>query len=150
MNTITFITPEFAVTGELSPADFAELAARGFKTIINNRPDGESEGQMPASMQEEVARQNGLDYVHIPATQRDLFTDGVVGAMADAMANRQGPFLAHCKSGMRSTILWAVVSARTTPVAEVLATLQNNQMDLSSLHDELEQQAARHAATLPR
>jgi uncharacterized protein (TIGR01244 family) len=144
MNTITFITPGFAVTGELSPSDFPDLAARGFKTVINNRPDGESEGQMPASKQEEIARQNGLEYVHVPTTQRELFTDGVIGAMADAMAHRPGPILAHCKSGMRSSILWAVVSARTTPVADVLATLQSQGIDLSFLHDELEQQAARH------
>jgi len=142
MNKITFITPEFAVSGELSPSDYAELAARGFKTIINNRPDNESEGQLPASLHEEVARQNGLEYVHVPTTQRELFTDAVVGAMADAMTKQLGPILAHCKSGMRSSILWAVVSARTTPVAEVIATLQSHGIDLSFLHDELEHQAA--------
>lgn len=144
MNDITFITPQFAITGELGPSDYAELAARGFRTIINNRPDGESEGQLSARQHEEVARQNGLEYVHVPTTQREIFTDAVVGAMADAMA-KPGPILAHCKSGMRSSVLWAVVSARTAPVAEVLATLQSQQIDLSFLHDELEQQAARHA-----
>lgn len=145
MNDITFITPQFAITGELGPSDYPELAARGFKTIINNRPDGESEGQLPASMHEEIARQSGLEYAHVPTTQREIFSEAVVGAMAGAMA-KPGPVLAHCKSGMRSSVLWAVVSAQTVPVTEVLATLQSKGIDLSFLHDELQQQAARSAS----
>lgn len=147
MNTITYITPEFAVTGELTESDFAEIAALGFKAVINNRPDGESEGQQPAGVQEEFARKHGLEYVHIPASSQTLFSDAVVDAMAEALANLDCPVLAHCKSGMRSTILWAAASARVRPVAEVLEALGNSPFDVSFLADELEQQAANHAPT---
>lgn len=147
MNTITFITPEFAVTGELTEPDFAELAARGFKAVINNRPDGEAEGQQPARAQEELARKHGLEYVHIPASSQTLFSDAIVGAMAGALASLDGPILAHCKSGMRSTILWAAASARTRPIAEILEALRNSPFDVSFLVDELEQQAANQAPT---
>jgi uncharacterized protein (TIGR01244 family) len=147
MNTITYITPEFAITGELSEADFAELAARGFKAVINNRPDGEAADQQPAQVQEEFARRHGLAYVHIPATSQTLFNDQVVEAMAEALKNLEGPILAHCKSGMRSAILWGAASARTRPVAEVLEALGKSPFDLSFLVDELEQQAARSSGT---
>lgn len=143
MNSITYITPDFAITGELSESDFAELAALGFKAVINNRPDGEGPGQQPAQMQEEFARSNGLAYAHIPATSQTLFSDQVVDAMAEALSKLEGPVLAHCKSGMRSTILWGAASARTRPVAEVLEALGNSPFDVSFLQDELEKQASR-------
>lgn len=142
MQTVTHLTPDFAVTAELSDADFQEAAARGFKAIINNRPDGEAPGQPTAASQREIAQKHGLQYVHIPASQANIFSDSVVGAMADALADLDGPILAHCKSGMRSAIAWAAASARTRPVEEVEKILSQGPFDLSFLHDELEQQAA--------
>ena len=41
MNKITYITPNFAVTGALQPDDVAEAASLGFKSILSNLPDGE-------------------------------------------------------------------------------------------------------------
>lgn len=146
MNTITKITPEFAVAGELAPFDFAEIVALGFKAIINNRPDGEAENQLSAAAEEGIARSHGLQYVHIPASMQNVFSDEVVSAMAEALANLDGPILAHCKSGMRSTILWAAASARTLTIAEVLQRLENCPFDLSFLRDELEHQAERRAS----
>lgn len=142
MNPITRITPDFAVTGELQEPDFAEIAAQGFKAVINNRPDGEAPGQPTAREQEEIARKHGLDYAHVPATTQTIFTDEVVSAMEKALNSVEGPVLAHCKSGMRSTVLWAVASARSKPVSEVVAALEQSPFDMSFLEEELEKQAA--------
>ncbi|CFX33784.1 conserved protein of unknown function [Candidatus Filomicrobium marinum] len=147
MQTVTHLTPDFAVAGELSDADFEEAAASGFKAIINNRPDGEAPGQPTAASQKAIAEKHGLQYVHIPVNQANIFSDSVVGAMADTLAKLDGPILAHCKSGMRSAIVWAAASARTRPVAEVEKILSQGPFDLSFLHDELEQQAAHAAGT---
>ena len=44
MKQVKHITDGFAVSGALTPDDFAELAAMGFKSVISNLPDGESQG----------------------------------------------------------------------------------------------------------
>ena len=45
MATINRLTESLSVAPQLQPEDMAELARAGFKTVINNRPDGESEDQ---------------------------------------------------------------------------------------------------------
>lgn len=40
---IAKVSDNFSATGQIQPADMAEIAAQGFKTVINNRPDGEGE-----------------------------------------------------------------------------------------------------------
>jgi hypothetical protein len=51
--------------------------------------------------------------------------------------------LAHCKSGLRSAIVWAAASARSQPVDCVLAALAAAGFELDFLRDDLEQQADR-------
>lgn len=143
MSKIIQITPSFAVAGQLEPEDFAHAAALGFRTIVNNRPDGEERGQLSAAEGRQAAEENGLAYVHIPATKHDIFTDTVVGQMADVVFAQNGPILAHCKSGQRSAIAWAAAAARGQPVTEVLATLEDAGLDYGFLRDELDKQADR-------
>jgi uncharacterized protein (TIGR01244 family) len=135
------ITPDFAVAGQLEPDDVARAAALGFRTIINNRPDGEERGQPTSEETQRTVQAFGLGYAHIPTTRSDVFSDDVVRHTAEALAGQTGPVLAHCKSGQRSAIVWAAVMARERPVAEVLAALSAAGLDLSFLRDELERQA---------
>lgn len=141
MKDITHITPMFAVTGELEPNDFAEIAKRGFKCVISNRPDGEEESQMLARGEAAHAWRHGLKFVHVPASKHDLFTNAVVEQMADALRTVEGPILAHCKSGLRSAIVWAAASARSQPVDCVLTALEQAGFDLAFIRDDLERQA---------
>ena len=61
---IISLTPDFAVSPQLATTDFAALAQQGFKTIINNRPDGEGGGAQPTSPEmERAATVAGLHYV---------------------------------------------------------------------------------------
>lgn len=140
MARITYITPEFAVATALEPEDFAGLGGLGFRTVINHRPDAEDNDQLAsraASMQAACA---GLTYRHIPASKLDLFTDPVVGAMAEALSREPGPILAYCQSGVRAAIVWAAASARSRPVEDVLAALRTAGFDLAFLRDDLDSQ----------
>ena len=137
------ITPSFAIAAQLGPEDFARAAEAGFRTIINNRPDGEECNQLSAAEGQALAQSHGLHYEHIPATKHDLLTDPVVGRTGDVVLAGGGPILAHCKSGQRSAVVWAAATARTRPVAEVLAALRNAGLDLAFLRDELDKQADR-------
>lgn len=143
MKTITYITPNFAVSDMPGAEDFAEVAALGFKSVISNRPDHEEDGQMTGRMEAVLAWREGLRFQHIPAAKHEVFTDAVVEPMADALNRLEGPILAHCKTGIRSVILWAAASARSQPVDCVLAALRNAGFDLDHLRDDLEAQADR-------
>lgn len=90
--------------------EVAEAARMGIGLIINNRPEGESDDQVPGSEIESTARAAGLDYVAIPVTHAG-FSEGQMKAMAAALASTDKPVLAYCRSGTRSTLLWALAQA---------------------------------------
>ncbi len=143
MEKITYITPHFAVTSELSPADFKVAAELGFKAIISNRPDDEDGATLTGRDEAVLAWRAGMRFAHVPAAKLDLFTDNVVEGMADAVARFDGPILAHCKSGIRSAIVWAAAGSRTQPVDCVLTALEAAGFELDFLRDDLESQADR-------
>lgn len=140
---VTYITPGFAVAPALDPADFTRVAELGFRTVINNRPDAEEKGQPQSGELRAHAESHGLAYRHVPARKSDIFTDPVVEGMADALQSAQGPILAHCKSGLRSAIVWAAASARGIPVDQILEALAAAGFDLGFIRDDLESQADR-------
>lgn len=95
------------VAGQILPSQMRDIAAAGVTMIVNNRPDGEEPSQPAAAEIEAAARAAGLGYRHIPIASR--FTPEDVVAMTDAMTEAgDGKLLAFCKSGTRSTYLWAV------------------------------------------
>ena len=131
------ITPSFAVAGELTAADIADLARLGFRGLISNRPDGEERGQLTAAETADLAAAAGLAFRHVPASKHDLFSAGTVAAMQAAVADLEGPVLAHCKSGLRSAVLWAIVAAGEQPIGEVVATVRAAGFDISGLADDI-------------
>ena len=100
-----------SVTGQITPADIAEAAAQGFTFVINNRPDDEQPGQPTAAEIEAAAKAVGLGYRAIPITHAG-FSDNQVTAMREALEAAPGPILAFCRSGTRSTLVWALARAR--------------------------------------
>ncbi|WCT73293.1 TIGR01244 family sulfur transferase [Sphingomonas naphthae] len=100
-----------SVYGQLLPADVAEAKAQGFTTLVNNRPDGEEAGQPEGGTIREAAEAAGLDYHAIPIGHGG-FSEASVAAMAQVLGEAEGPVLAFCRSGTRSTLLWAL--ARST------------------------------------
>lgn len=104
------LTDSVHASPQITLEDVAEAAAMGVKLIINNRPEGESDDQVPGADIEAAARAAGIDYVAIPVTHAG-FSEPQVVAMAKALDGAQGPVLAYCRSGTRSTLLWALSEA---------------------------------------
>lgn len=90
--------------------EVAEAARLGVGLIINNRPEGESDDQVPGDEIAAAARAAGMDYVAIPVTHAG-FSESQVKAMAAALTSTRSPILAYCRSGTRSTLLWALARA---------------------------------------
>ena len=97
------------VTGQIGPGDLAEVKALGVTMIVNNRPDGEEPGQPLSAQIEAATLAAGLGYRHIPVAGG--FSADQVEAMAAALAEANGRTLAFCRSGTRSTYLWALAEA---------------------------------------
>ena len=110
-----------SVAGQITPADIAEAAAQGFTFVINNRPDDEQPGQPTAAEIEAAAKAAGLGYRAIPITHAG-FSEDRVTAMQEALEAAPGPVLAFCRSGTRSTLVWALARARMGDDAETLQT----------------------------
>ena len=95
---------------QIGLAEIAEAAALGVTLVINNRPEDESDDQTPGAEIEAAARAAGMDYVAIPVTHSG-FSEPQVQAMAAALEGAAGGVLAYCRSGTRSTLLWALAEA---------------------------------------
>jgi sulfide:quinone oxidoreductase len=150
VNRIVYLTPHFAVTGALQPADFGGVAAQGSRSILSNLPDGESSKYPSSSEEARLAAAAHLGFRHVPATKVDVFSDRVVDSVAEALSELEGPVLAHCASGMRSAIAWASAAARSQPAACVIATLKAAGFDFGAIAGELEEQSSRsHAGPIP-
>ncbi len=106
------ITPEFLASPQITPEDVAEAARLGCTLIVNNRPEGEAQDQPAGSVIESAAKDAGLSYLAIPITHAG-FSEPQVAALDEALSNASGPVLAYCRSGTRSTLLWALAQART-------------------------------------
>ncbi len=100
------VAPDFCVAPQLTPEAMAEVAALGFRSVINNRPDFE-EGphQPPSASVQAAAEAAGLQYRHLPVSGGYQSPDEIA-AMARLIAELPGPVLAFCRSGTRSTRLF--------------------------------------------
>jgi uncharacterized protein (TIGR01244 family) len=108
-----------SVAGQITPDDVAEAARQGFAFVVNNRPDEEQPGQPAAAEIEAAAKAAGLGYRAIPITHAG-FSENQVSAMREALEAATGPVLAFCRSGTRSTLVWALARANMGDDADTL------------------------------
>lgn len=130
------LDPQVSVAPQIETADVAAAAAAGYRVIVGNRPDGEGGADQPDfAAIEAAARAAALETVFIPFRGSDASPDQV-RALADVLSTREGPILAYCRSGTRSTFLWCAASvALGKPVDAVLATARDAGYDLSGAAD---------------
>ncbi|MGN3974459.1 TIGR01244 family sulfur transferase [Tsuneonella sp. SYSU-LHT278] len=95
---------------QIGVEDVAAARDMGIALIVNNRPEGESTEQVPGPEIEAAARAAGIGYLAIPITHAG-FSHPQVAAMSEALEKAAGPVLGYCRSGTRSTLLWALARA---------------------------------------
>ena len=98
------LAPGVTAAGALTRDHIEALASAGTRMIINNRPDGEDPGQLPADEARRLAAAHGIAYHHIPFVAATL-TAADIDAFAAALKSAGGPVVAHCRSGTRSTMI---------------------------------------------
>lgn len=114
------------VAGQINETDFPGLADAGIKTIINNRPDAEEPGQLSHTRAAELAAQHGIAYHFLPMANGQPIAADLVAEFKQIVDNTEQPVLAHCRSGMRSSVLWALgkISAGEISVDEAIVAGQ--------------------------
>ena len=105
------IDADVCVAAQLSPDAMAELARLGFRSVVNNRPDFEHGPDQPTSAAiEAAARAAGLEYRFLPVAG-GYQSPEEIERMAALLAELPRPLLAFCRSGARSTRLYAAARA---------------------------------------
>jgi uncharacterized protein (TIGR01244 family) len=126
------INDDVSVAPQISPDDMPAIKAAGFSTVINNRPDGEAFDQASSAVMKAAAEAAGLTYHFIPLG-RDGVSPDLVEAERAALEGSDGPVLAFCRSGTRSTTLWALAQAGSMPAQEIVAQAAHAGYEMSHL-----------------
>lgn len=138
---IKHLSPTYAVSPQIGVEHIATIAEAGFKTLICNRPDAEIPPSHQAAVMKTAAEDAGLTFVDIPVTHQGLNMD-MIKAQNDAMTQSDGPTLAYCASGTRSSIVWSLAMAPELPADEIIAATAAVGYDLGGLKPQLEQIAS--------
>ncbi len=101
------VAPDVCVAPQLAPEAMAEAARLGFRSVVNNRPDFEHGPDQPTNASiEAAARAAGLEYRFLPVSG-GFQTPEQIAAFAQLLDELPRPLLAFCRSGARSTNLYA-------------------------------------------
>jgi sulfide:quinone oxidoreductase len=112
------ITAALSVADQIDERDVDALATAGFKAIVCHRPD--AEGGVPSGRISAACAQHGMKFFFQPVAYSGLgVADG--DTFGQILQQCEEPVLAYCRSGRRSTALWAIAAA---PLAGVQAVVQ--------------------------
>jgi uncharacterized protein (TIGR01244 family) len=116
------VTETVYASPQIGIDDVERARALGVRLIVNNRPEGESDDQTAGDAIAAAAREAGIDYVAIPVTHAG-FSHAQLDALNAALepVQGQGKVLAYCRSGTRSTLLWALARAKAGESPDSLA-----------------------------
>jgi sulfide:quinone oxidoreductase len=127
------ITAGLSVSEQITVADVAALAEAGFNSIICNRPDGEGADQPVFAEIATAAQSHGMT-VHYQPIVSGKVGDADAIAFGELLEKLPKPVLAYCRTGTRSTTLWALAeSARGRPLPDILAATKAAGYDMAAV-----------------
>ena len=136
------LSPAYAVSPQIAVEDIPAIVDAGYKTIICNRPDAEVPPTHQADAIGEAAKAAGLTFVVIPVTHQGLNLD-MIDEQRAALGASDGPVLAYCASGTRSSIVWSFGQAKDMAADEIIAATAAAGYDLGGMRGQLEALANR-------
>ena len=126
------LTDDLSVSPQIAVSDVSALAAQGYRSIICSRPDGEGADQPLFDEIARAAQVAGIASRYLPVESGKV-DDATAQAFGALLQELPKPVLAYCRSGMRSTTLWALSQANSRPVADILERARKAQYDLSGV-----------------
>ncbi|MEM1234675.1 MAG: TIGR01244 family sulfur transferase [Pseudomonadota bacterium] len=131
------LTPDFAVSPQIEPNDIPAIAAAGFKAVICNRPDMENPVELQADVMRIAVEAAGMTFILNPFASPEMTVEHVE-MQAAAQADVEGPILAYCASGTRSSICWSLSQAGRMPTADIIAATTQAGYDLAGLGPQID------------
>ncbi len=104
------LSEAFVAAPQIRPDEVPALAAAGIGHIVNNRPDSEVPPELQGAAVAAAAAAAGIGYTAIPVDHVGL-SAGQVEALRAVLSGARGRVLGYCRSGTRSTHLWALAEA---------------------------------------
>ena len=129
---IKSLTPNLSISPQILVSDMRALADAGFKAVICNRPDGEGPDQPSFKEIEAAAHEFGLQAQYLPVESGKV-RDEEGQTFGQLLNTLPGPVVAYCRTGMRSTTLWALSQAGVTPLPHILEASQKVGFDMKAL-----------------
>ncbi|MBS8272268.1 TIGR01244 family phosphatase [Thalassospira tepidiphila] len=116
---IKTISNGFSVSPQIVADNVKEIAKRGFRSIVCNRPDGEGADQPTFEEISNAAKEAGLEVRYQPIVSGKVSDDDArdFGRLFDELPK---PVFAYCRTGTRSTTLWSLSQAATLDTSEIL------------------------------
>lgn len=134
------LSPTFAVSPQIGVEDIPAIADAGYTTIICNRPDAEVPPSHQAAAIGAAAKAAGLAFIVNPVTHQGLVMDMITGQKA-SMEAADGPILAYCASGTRSSIVWSFTQAGEMPTQDIIAATTAAGYDLGGMAPQIDAMA---------
>lgn len=131
------VNESFYVSQQITPEDLSAIKSQGVKTIICNRPDDEEVDQASIQSITEAAVEHDLQVKFLPAVSGNV-SDAQVDEFSQMLSECNGPVLAYCRTGTRSSILWTLAQAGKNEFAETLEQTQKLGYELSHLKERFE------------
>jgi sulfide:quinone oxidoreductase len=128
------LSPDVLVTDQLLPADLPALARQGVASVVCNRPDGEQPNQPDHLAMQAACTRAGLRFAYLPVVASAI-SDRQVQQFCELLLQLPAPVAAYCRTGTRSTSLWALGQVRTAGLTpdQVLSVAYDAGYDLSAL-----------------
>ncbi len=126
---LAILTPNLSALRQPSVDEVGELAERGYRSIIGNRPDGEAADQPRWNDIKAAALSRGMEAMHIPVVASEI-DEADVRAFREALERLPKPIAAFCRTGTRSTILWALANEGSLTADERIQIAAKDGYDL--------------------
>ncbi|WP_341214117.1 TIGR01244 family sulfur transferase [uncultured Limimaricola sp.] len=131
------ISPDYAVSPQIEPEDIPAIAEAGFTTVLCNRPDEEVPVELQAETLRIAAEAAGLRFAVNSVTHQGLNRE-IVDRQMQVLDGSDGPVLAYCASGTRSSIVWSLGQVGRMETDAIIAATAKQGYDLERLRPQLE------------
>jgi sulfide:quinone oxidoreductase len=106
---LNILTPNVTVLAQPTAEEVEQLAERGYRSIIGNRPEGETPDQPAWTELKAAATRHGMEAVQIPVVANAISARDVQQFRV-ALERLPKPIAAFCRTGTRSALLWALAN----------------------------------------
>ncbi|MGB7299402.1 MAG: TIGR01244 family sulfur transferase [Burkholderiaceae bacterium] len=126
---ISRLSDGVSVSPQLLVEDIPQVKAAGFRSVICNRPDDEGADQPDHEQLERVCVAHGLAFRYLPAEPGKV-SDEQADEFGQLLRELPGPVLGFCRTGMRSTTMWALHMAANQSSVDILVAASSAGYDL--------------------